>query len=192
MTVIVQLISTVAFLALIVAVALVVGLVLDQPWVWIPAGAERQTSRTARLEDRVVRPGIQRRRGARGVGRRLRRVSRASAASCSWPPGSMPSTCAPFGRTTMTTSPDLPHPPSPSGRRPAPRGSRIVSYVPASSAVAAPAASGALIVAVALVVGLVLDQPWVWIPAGVVAVITLCTLAILPRKATVEMSWTMT
>ena len=28
-------------------------------------------SRTARLEDRVVRPGIQRRRGARGVGRRL-------------------------------------------------------------------------------------------------------------------------
>ena len=41
----------------------------------------------------------------------------------------------------------------------------------------------ALIVAVALVVGLVLDQPWVWIPAGVVAVITLWTLAILPRQA---------
>ena len=41
----------------------------------------------------------------------------------------------------------------------------------------------ALIVAVALVVGLVLHQPWVWIPAGVVAVITLWTLAILPRQA---------
>ncbi|GAA1656946.1 PH domain-containing protein [Microbacterium flavum] len=40
-----------------------------------------------------------------------------------------------------------------------------------------------LVVAVALVVALVLHQVWVWIPAGVVTVITVWTLVILPRQA---------
>jgi len=41
----------------------------------------------------------------------------------------------------------------------------------------------ALLVVVALLVGIVLDQPWVWIPVGVVIAITLITLIILPRQA---------
>lgn len=41
----------------------------------------------------------------------------------------------------------------------------------------------ALLVAVALVVGIVLEQAWVWIPVGVVIAITLITLIILPRQA---------
>lgn len=41
----------------------------------------------------------------------------------------------------------------------------------------------ALVLAVALVLALVLHQTWVWIPAGVVIVITAWTLIILPRQA---------
>lgn len=41
----------------------------------------------------------------------------------------------------------------------------------------------ALIIAVAVVVGVVLDQVWVWVPAGIITLITLWTLAILPRQA---------
>lgn len=41
----------------------------------------------------------------------------------------------------------------------------------------------ALIVAAAAVLGLVLEQGWVWIPAGIVAVITVVTLIVLPRQA---------
>lgn len=37
--------------------------------------------------------------------------------------------------------------------------------------------------AVALVLWLVLSQTWIWIPAGIVIVITIWTLAILPRQA---------
>ena len=40
-----------------------------------------------------------------------------------------------------------------------------------------------LVVAVALVVALILHQVWVWIPAGVVSVVTVWTLVILPRQA---------
>lgn len=40
-----------------------------------------------------------------------------------------------------------------------------------------------LIVAAALVLALVLDQPWAWIPGGILTVIILLTLAILPRQA---------
>lgn len=41
----------------------------------------------------------------------------------------------------------------------------------------------AFIAAVALVLALVLHQSWVWIPAGAIVLITLLTLAILPRQA---------
>ena len=41
----------------------------------------------------------------------------------------------------------------------------------------------AFVLAVALVLALVLHQTWVWIPAGVVVLITLITLIILPRQA---------
>ncbi|MFD5224430.1 PH domain-containing protein [Microbacterium sp. NPDC058342] len=41
----------------------------------------------------------------------------------------------------------------------------------------------AFVVAAALIVGLVLDQSWVWIPAGAITLITLLTLVILPRQA---------
>lgn len=41
----------------------------------------------------------------------------------------------------------------------------------------------ALVVAAAVVLGLVLDQAWVWIPAGIVAAVTLATLIVLPRQA---------
>jgi len=41
----------------------------------------------------------------------------------------------------------------------------------------------AILVAVALIVGVVLEQAWVWIPVGVVIAITLITLIILPRQA---------
>ena len=41
----------------------------------------------------------------------------------------------------------------------------------------------ALVVAVALVLALVLHQAWVWIPAGILTIITLWTLVILPRQA---------
>ncbi|CAH0123038.1 PH domain-containing protein [Microbacterium sp. Bi121] len=40
-----------------------------------------------------------------------------------------------------------------------------------------------LLVIVALVLALVLHQTWVWIPAGILAAVTLITLAILPRQA---------
>lgn len=121
----------------------------------------------------------------------------------------------------MTTSPDLPHPPSPDSASPtttdapetAPDAAGAATVLDAGTydTILEPRGAGrlplgdgvwhqisrnyvivqlistvaclALIVAVALVVGLVLDQPWVWIPAGVVAVITLWTLAILPRQA---------
>ena len=39
------------------------------------------------------------------------------------------------------------------------------------------------IVVVALVVHLAFDQTWVWIPAGLMLVVTLITLIILPRQA---------
>lgn len=41
----------------------------------------------------------------------------------------------------------------------------------------------ALLVAVVLVLTLVLDQSWAWIPGGILAVVILVTLAILPRQA---------
>ena len=41
----------------------------------------------------------------------------------------------------------------------------------------------AFLLAAALVLALVLHQTWVWIPAGVVVLITLITLIILPRQA---------
>ncbi|WP_309127800.1 PH domain-containing protein [Microbacterium sp.] len=41
----------------------------------------------------------------------------------------------------------------------------------------------AVVVIAALVLALVLDQSWVWIPAGLIIVITLLTLIILPRQA---------
>jgi len=41
----------------------------------------------------------------------------------------------------------------------------------------------ALVIAAAVVLGLVLDQAWVWIPAGVVVVVTLAALIVLPRQA---------
>lgn len=41
----------------------------------------------------------------------------------------------------------------------------------------------ALIVGVALAVNLLLEQTWVWIPAGAIILIILVTLAILPRQA---------
>lgn len=41
----------------------------------------------------------------------------------------------------------------------------------------------ALVVAAALIVGLVLDQHWVWIPAGVITVVIVIMLVILPRQA---------
>ncbi|WP_311244756.1 PH domain-containing protein [Microbacterium sp. WCS2018Hpa-23] len=41
----------------------------------------------------------------------------------------------------------------------------------------------AFVLAAALVLALMLDQTWVWIPAGVVVLITLITLIILPRQA---------
>ncbi len=121
----------------------------------------------------------------------------------------------------MTTSPDLPHPPSPDSASPtttdapetAPDAAGAATALDAGTydTILEPRGAGrlplgdgvwhqisrnyvivqlistvaflALIVAVALVVGLVRHQPWVWIPAGVVAVITLWTLAILPRQA---------
>ncbi|BDZ39543.1 PH domain-containing protein [Microbacterium suwonense] len=41
----------------------------------------------------------------------------------------------------------------------------------------------AFVVIAALVLGLVLDQAWVWIPAGAIILVTLITLIILPRQA---------
>jgi len=41
----------------------------------------------------------------------------------------------------------------------------------------------ALVIAAAVVLGLVLDQAWVWVPAGIVAAVTLATLVVLPRQA---------
>ncbi len=41
----------------------------------------------------------------------------------------------------------------------------------------------AFLVAVALIVGIVLEQSWVWIPVGAVIAVTLITLIILPRQA---------
>ncbi|WP_426187714.1 PH domain-containing protein [Microbacterium sp. TWP3-1-2b2] len=41
----------------------------------------------------------------------------------------------------------------------------------------------ALVVIAALIVGLVLDQHWIWIPAGIITVMILITLVILPRQA---------
>ncbi|MCS3843536.1 PH domain-containing protein [Microbacterium sp. AK031] len=41
----------------------------------------------------------------------------------------------------------------------------------------------ALVVIAALIVGLVLDQHWVWIPAGIITIMILVTLVILPRQA---------
>lgn len=41
----------------------------------------------------------------------------------------------------------------------------------------------AVVIAVALIVGLAFRQSWVWIPAGFVILITLITLVILPRQA---------
>ena len=41
----------------------------------------------------------------------------------------------------------------------------------------------ALLVVAALIVGIVLEQAWVWIPVGVVIAVTLITLIILPRQA---------
>ncbi|WP_460802502.1 PH domain-containing protein [Microbacterium sp. GXF6406] len=41
----------------------------------------------------------------------------------------------------------------------------------------------ALIVVVALVAALVFDQTWVWIPAGILLVLTIAPLVILPRQA---------
>jgi len=41
----------------------------------------------------------------------------------------------------------------------------------------------AFVLAAALVLALVLHQTWVWIPAGVIVLITLITLIILPRQA---------
>ncbi|WP_341956449.1 PH domain-containing protein [Microbacterium sp. LWH13-1.2] len=41
----------------------------------------------------------------------------------------------------------------------------------------------AFVLAIALVLALVLHQTWVWIPAGVIVLITLITLIILPRQA---------
>ncbi|WP_307372791.1 PH domain-containing protein [Microbacterium sp. W4I4] len=41
----------------------------------------------------------------------------------------------------------------------------------------------AFLVVVALIVGIALEQTWVWIPIGVVIAITLITLIILPRQA---------
>ncbi|KYJ98142.1 PH domain-containing protein [Microbacterium sp. p3-SID338] len=41
----------------------------------------------------------------------------------------------------------------------------------------------ALVVAAAVVLNIVLEQDWVWIPAGVIILITLVTLVILPRQA---------
>lgn len=40
-----------------------------------------------------------------------------------------------------------------------------------------------VVVAAALVLGLVLEQHWVWIPAGIVIAVVLVTLVILPRQA---------
>lgn len=40
-----------------------------------------------------------------------------------------------------------------------------------------------VVIAVAAVLGLVLHQVWVWIPAGVIVLLTLVTLVILPRQA---------
>ena len=41
----------------------------------------------------------------------------------------------------------------------------------------------ALVIAAAVVLGLVLEQPWVWIPAGAVVAVTLATVIVLPRQA---------
>ncbi|CAI9390172.1 PH domain-containing protein [Microbacterium sp. T2.11-28] len=41
----------------------------------------------------------------------------------------------------------------------------------------------ALVVAAAVVLGLVLNQAWVWIPAAAVVAVTLVTLIVLPRQA---------
>ncbi|MFC7788346.1 PH domain-containing protein [Microbacterium sp. MAHUQ-60] len=41
----------------------------------------------------------------------------------------------------------------------------------------------AVLVVAALIVGIALDQSWVWIPAGIVIAVTLITLIILPRQA---------
>ncbi|MPT14711.1 MULTISPECIES: PH domain-containing protein [Microbacterium] len=41
----------------------------------------------------------------------------------------------------------------------------------------------AIVVAAAVVLNIVLEQDWVWIPAGVIILITLVTLVILPRQA---------
>ncbi|WEK62028.1 MAG: PH domain-containing protein [Candidatus Microbacterium colombiense] len=41
----------------------------------------------------------------------------------------------------------------------------------------------AVVAAVAIVLNIVLEQDWVWIPAGVILLITLITLIILPRQA---------
>ncbi|MFD5213656.1 PH domain-containing protein [Microbacterium sp. NPDC058345] len=41
----------------------------------------------------------------------------------------------------------------------------------------------AVVVIAALVLGLVLDQSWVWIPAGLIIAVTVVTLIILPRQA---------
>ena len=41
----------------------------------------------------------------------------------------------------------------------------------------------AIVVAAAIVLNIVLEQDWVWIPAGVIILITLVTLIILPRQA---------
>ena len=41
----------------------------------------------------------------------------------------------------------------------------------------------AIVVAAAIVLNVVLEQDWVWIPAGVIILITLVTLIILPRQA---------
>lgn len=118
----------------------------------------------------------------------------------------------------MTTSPDLPHPPSPDSASPTttdktPDAAGVAPALDAGTydAILEPRGAGrlplgdgvwhqiarnyvivqvistlaflALVVAAALVLGLVLHQVWVWIPAGIVAVITLWTLAILPRQA---------
>ena len=41
----------------------------------------------------------------------------------------------------------------------------------------------AVVVAAAVVLNIVLEQDWVWIPAGVIILITLITLIVLPRQA---------
>lgn len=105
----------------------------------------------------------------------------------------------------MTSSPDLPHP-SPDLDSPTTTedASSFTAILEPRSAHRLPLGDGvwhqisrkyvtvqlistgaflALVVAAALVLALVLGQIWVWIPAGIVIVITVWTLAILPRQA---------